>query len=111
MSKWVKPQIAKGGSSGEGSTWRDSEFGRHYPCLLSWMGEGLDDEGHGRATGTLLVFCEGLSVKACVRDRETDSVAFVTAATFQGLLEAVEEGLRDGGLDWRANAVKPPARK
>lgn len=62
-------------------------------------------EGSDRKTGTMLLFLEAGTIKACLGDRETELNAFVSAKTFQGLLEACDKGLKTGALDWREKKV------
>lgn len=111
MGKWQRPQVSGGGGAGEGSSWADREFSQAFPALAGWLGEGFTDEGHARPTGTLLVFCEGTAIKCCLKDRETNAVAFLTAGTWLGLLRACDEALASGDADWRAHRDKPQGRK
>lgn len=91
--------------------WNDAEFGLRCPALVDWLGCASDGEGHPRERGTLLVFTEGSWLKACVTDRQTGYRAFVSGAGWDGLLAAVEEGLRSGDLDWRAPKAVVSPRK
>ncbi len=56
-----------------------------------------------------MFFAEGGKLKACLVDRDQNLVAFVSADGWQLLLEAIEEGLQDGRLDWRAKKEWKPA--
>lgn len=66
--------------------------------------EGLG--GQQRVTGTLLLFVDDGALKAMLNDRDSGYIAFLSSHTAKTLLEAVEEGLRDGGLDWRESKGK-----
>lgn len=76
-------------------------FLRQYPALVEYLDLDRFDDGRPRATSTLLVFVDAGVLKACLNDRQMGEVAFVSAASFEGLLEALEKGLAEGSLDWR----------
>lgn len=59
------------------------------------------DDGTPRQTSTLLIFTEQGAWKACLCARDTEEVCFVTAPTFEELVERLEAGLQMEGLDWR----------
>lgn len=52
------------------------------------------------------MFAEDGKFKSCVNDREGGYYAFVSSDTLDGLLDALEKGLRDGSLDWRQSQGK-----
>jgi hypothetical protein len=111
MGKWVKPSASVGGNGRPSGNWTDRNFAERYPALAGWLGESLDEQGLQRATGTLLVFAEGGQIKCCLKDRETNAVAFLTAGTWAQLLDGAEEALSSGDADWRAARDKPPSRR
>lgn len=63
-------------------------------------------DGGPRTVGTVLLFVETGRWKACLRDRECGQVAFVSAASAEGLLDALDAGLTNGSLDWRPDRPK-----
>jgi len=86
--------------------WKDK-----YPSLWLFLTAVTYPEGDRRQTGTVLIFLDAGRLKACLSDRECGEVAFVSHATPDGLLEAVEAGLAGGGLDWRAAHKKGGGRR
>jgi hypothetical protein len=56
-----------------------------------------------RKTGTVLVFAEQGKWKGCLNDRDGGNYAFVSSDSLLGLVDALEKGLKQGGLDWRKN--------
>lgn len=57
-------------------------------------------------TGTVLVFAEDGKWKACLNDRDGGYYAFASSDSLVGLVEALERGLKGGGLDWRKSKGK-----
>lgn len=111
MGKWVVPSKGLNGRGTGGPDWVDPAFARAHPALAGWLGETVDDSGKARETGTLLLFVDGGLLKCCLRDRTTGYVAFVSAGTLEALLGALEDGLRDGDLDWRESREQKQNRK
>lgn len=100
---WVPP-VKAGGRTGPLAV-TPGEFWRPYPVLrdfLTLTGVG----GANRKTGTLLVFAEDGKWKSCLNDRDGGNYCFASADTVEGLLEALDKGLRSGVLDWRASKGK-----
>lgn len=54
----------------------------------------------------MLVFAEDGKWKCCLSDREEGYYAFLSSDGLESLLAAANEGLRKGGLDWRASKGK-----
>jgi hypothetical protein len=81
----------------------DREFSSSFPALTEWLTLQLH-EGASIRTATLLIFCEEGKWKACIADRERDASFFRSADTFNGLLGALEDALREGTAEWRARA-------
>lgn len=80
----------------------DKSFEASFPALWDVMTTNAV-KGKPVKTMSVTVFVEGAEVKACLNDREGEEVAFVSSDTFQGLLDALEGGLVNGTLDWRAS--------
>jgi hypothetical protein len=87
-----------------------------FPVLFQFLtATTWPEEGGPREPGTILLFMEGMAFKAMLKDKDDPAVCFVTAASLQGLLEALEAGLESGGLDWRKDRMardgRMPARR
>lgn len=76
-----------------------------FPTELAALGEFILAEtwpdGSERTPGSLVVFREGFKLKACLSDKDQGTIAFVSAGTWDELLELAEAGLRSQQLDWR----------
>lgn len=95
---WVPPTSACSGGGADAA--KDEFLARNYPTLHEWLTLcGLG--GTQRKTGTILVFAEEGKWKACTNDRDGGFYAFTSADSLEGLLGALERGLKGGGLDWR----------
>lgn len=92
------------------SIWRDLSFSSTRPALSEFLGDPTFDDRTPRQTGTLLLFCDGSLLKACLTDREQNLVAFLTSQSFDGLMDALEEGLQTQALDWRVKAPYRPKK-
>lgn len=72
-------------------------------CPLFW--EHLThvkwEDGSKRIPSSFTAFYDEGWLKGCLNDKEAGLVAFVTSDSFMGLLEALEDGLREGRLEWR----------
>lgn len=88
----------------------DSRFRETYPDLCAFMADEAWDDGSLRETGTLFLFISGTAWKGMLKDRSLGRVAFVTGITLEGILTHLDEGLRDGSLDWRVEKARPQGR-
>lgn len=103
--KWMALQrrraLVAGGETSNGQGTSEDSLSVLFPtvseflCLWKW------EDGSARHAGTITLFTELGSWKARVNDRDTGEVAFVSARSLSCLLDAVEKGLVEGGLDWR----------
>lgn len=101
MASFVRKPPPSGGAVGGGSGPDDSKFADKFPALWEYLTLRQHDDGAPRETSTMLVFVEGGQWKCCVNDRDAGMSAFVSASTFEGLMKAVEEALKQGKADWR----------
>lgn len=79
----------------------DEAFTKKYPTLAEFLTRVLWEPGQPREKGSVFVFIEDGMVKACVNDKDSLQVAFVSSVTFAGLWDAIEKGLAKDSLDWR----------
>lgn len=79
-----------------------SEFERMWPNLLAFLMDETYEDGSRRTTGTLLFFFQDGQFKACLNDRDCARAAFLTAPGVHEACDALEEGLANESLDWRA---------
>jgi len=89
----------------------DGEFEKKYPTLWAFLTDTTWSTGETRETGSVLIFSQEGQWKAMIKDKDSGHIAFVTKGTFKTLLEALERGLVEEKLDWRADAFKAKSRK
>lgn len=111
LSQFMKKTKSSGEHGSASSSWRDTSFGATYPAVSEFLGDPTYDDGSARVTGTLLIFCDGPTVKACLADRDQNLVAFFTSQEWDGLLEAIETSLVEGRVDWRTKKEYAPRKK
>jgi len=73
------------------------------PHLHDHLTEQTWEDGKKRMTSTLLIFCEGGMWKARLNDRAVKISAWVSAESWEALLETIERGLAAESLEWRAD--------
>jgi hypothetical protein len=91
--------------SGEGTVKGD------FAAIAEFVSMGSWEDGTPRVPGTLLVCTGDGAWRAWLNDRDGEVAAWTSADTLQGLLEAVETGLREGSLTWRPTAKRSPGKK
>lgn len=78
-----------------------------YPALDEFLTLTVWDDGSRRETGTLLLCTGDGRYRAWLNDRDAGVSAWVSSGTLSGLLEAIEKGLREGGMEWRVPKGRP----
>jgi len=71
------------------------------PLLIEWLGSARYEDGSIRVLPSMTIFVEPGCLKACLNDRDQSLVAFLSAGSLTGLLDALEAGLAEDSLDWR----------
>lgn len=77
-----------------------------YPLLADHLMQDRWPDGKPRLTSTLLVCSEDGVVKGWFHDRAEALSAWLAADSLSGLLDALEAGLRDDTIRWRADKKK-----
>lgn len=80
----------------------DEAWAEAHPALLEYLSVETWADGRARTTSTVLIFYDTGACKACLNDRDNGRVAFVSAGSPETVLAALERGLEDDTLDWRA---------
>jgi len=80
---------------------QDEAFRRTMPSLWEFLTLSAYDEKTPRETGTILFFAEEGLLKACLCNRDSGHVGFISADGWVSLLEAVESALGEDSVDWR----------
>lgn len=94
----------KGQASAESSEGLDdtSQVRGDFPALWEFLALDRWEDGSRRVPGTLTLFIDQARFKACLSDRDTDTTAFLSASSLQGILDKIEQGLVEDDLDWRS---------
>ena len=79
-----------------------------WPAILEFVSAERWPDGAMRTPGSLVVFVEQGRLKVCVNDKSQGLVAFVTAESLVGLLDAAEAILVSETGDWRATRKHRP---
>lgn len=103
VRSFMQRPASRGDGDVPGGRGRDVELHRLYPCLAAHVCDDRWDDGAARVPSTLFIFHDGSRFKVMLKDREAETVAFLSSETFQGLLEGLEVGLANGTLDWRVD--------
>jgi len=77
-----------------------------YPSLWTMLASRNYPDGGARQTSTLLFFVDQGCLKACLNDRDQGLQAWASGATVADLLDALERGLEEDTLDWRASGKR-----
>jgi hypothetical protein len=83
------------------------EWALDTPGLWEYLTATRYEDGARRETATLTLFVEEGLIKGCLNDRDKGRVAFVSGRSVDAVLEALEQGLQLGALDWRAQRRMP----
>lgn len=76
-----------------------------YPGLAEFLSSVAWTAEEARETGTVLICTGDGRWRAWLNDRDGGVTAWVSAGTLTGLLDALEQGLVGGGLEWRKAKV------
>ena len=103
MAEFTERRRKEGAAVKGGVVQRDPRIEKAYPALWDYLTTSTTSAGKVRRTTTVLVFVDEGSWKACVNDRDTGEVGFVSSDTAMGLLEALERTLAGDAMEWRAS--------
>ena len=79
---------------------RDDAFASEYPAIAEYLTAMLVGD-RGRLTATIICMAEDGQWKLCLSDRETDTVTWASADTWQAAWRALEGNLASGTAVWR----------
>jgi hypothetical protein len=104
--------VSPTGSSQDSLPCDAGEWGKKYPTLTEFLTLRIWEDGAARLCGTVLLFVDLGTWKACLHDKDAAASSFVSAKTPGELLTAVEKGLVGDTLDWRADRpIKRPGAR
>lgn len=81
-----------------------------YPAIWEFLTLSIWEDGEPRVPGSITVFLQDGFLKACLIDKDADLVAFVSADSLEGILQALEAGIQDERMDWRRPREKGGGR-
>lgn len=82
----------------------DASFAEQLPGLHAFFTEVTYEDGSERLPGSLTMFADAGMLKACLSDKSTGMVAFVSGSSPAVVLERASVGLEAGSLDWRGGS-------
>jgi len=98
-----KPVQARDGGPGGTPILQDPSSGKSIPRLFEFLRETEWDDGSRREPGSITIFIQDGSWKACLSDKAMGRVAFLSAGTMAELLKGVDGALEADTLDWRTS--------
>jgi len=87
-----------------------ADWSAKYPQLVTYLTQTEWEDGKRRQTATLLFFVEGGRLRVCLNDRDCNRSCFLTVASMDDALEALENGLFEDTLTWRYRQQGSPGR-
>lgn len=84
-----------------GGSVTDKTFATKFPALWDFLTDCSVVNGKPRLTTAFTFSLDAGLLKMRINDRQRGLYAFVSSESFQGLLDAVEDGLKEDCLDWR----------
>lgn len=99
--KFLRPVNNAGNKKAASLDVTDKVFKENYPALFEYLVITEWKPGVARITATLKLFVDEGQWKACLVDRESDRLTFVSGDSVEGVMLALDEQLRTGGCDWR----------
>lgn len=99
---WLRKREVVGGESPGFSAAQEGPLdGKLLVALVEFLAVTRWPDGSLREPGSLTLFVDEGTPKACLNDKGQGLVAFVSGSSLTDLLLAIEDKLRDGSLDWR----------
>ena len=98
-----KPSVSGSGGRSSNVTISTGTLLTAFPHVLEFLTLHKWEDGSQRIPGTLLVFVDGSMWKGCLKDKNGPRVTFVSSSDLDGLFLAIEDGLKEDNLDWRAD--------
>lgn len=98
---FIKKSLERASKAPASSKCLDNAFLKHFPALSEFM-TCTSMDGAERQTSTVSAWWSPNGFTAVLNDRETGQSLFVSAASFDGLWEALETALKSSDPGWRA---------
>jgi len=111
MGRFSERRSATPAGNCTGSYSAAGDDAEHWPVLVEFLNLQKFVDGSPRLTGTLLVFVQDGMLKAMLKDREEGLIGFKSYDSLDGLLDALENDLRDDLVDWRKERDQWQKRK
>jgi len=79
----------------------DALFRDQYPTLTSYLFDRTWEDGSARMPATLTLYADGDALMCVINDRANLRSAFISNRCFTALLDAIEDGLTTGQIEWK----------
>jgi hypothetical protein len=84
----------------------ECDLAGRFPALWEFLTVTEWDGGELREVGSLSIFTGSQGLQAALNDKDAGRVAFVSGSSLTALLEALDQGIANECLDWRASAAQ-----
>ncbi len=105
-----RPDKGAGNAGGPVKT-DESPIAVGHPVLWEHLTATSYEDGGNRQPSSLLLFVEDGKCKLCLNDRDASRTGWITGATVEEALIAMELALGAGRMDWRASRPAPQRRR
>jgi len=99
--------VAAGALVPEGQTAECVEMPVRWPEIYHHLVDSVWPDGKARETSSLTVFAEDGLFKVCLNNKAEGFVCFMSGPGFYAVLDALQESLADGSVDWRKSRAAP----
>jgi len=106
----IKKPTGGSGASRPGRAVATDDVAALFPTIVEFLTLDVYDDGSGRRTATLLLFCEEGLWKLCLSDRDLSRTGWSAGPTIEGALSSMEAALAADAMEWR-KAKPTPARR
>lgn len=111
VREWMKKPTRDASAASSSQSSRDIKFASSYPILWEWLTTERWEDGSPRKTSTLFMFADMGRWKVMFKDRDANTVVFVSGESLDDCFTALEVGLIDNSLDWRRDQGAGPRKK
>jgi len=111
MGQFTQKASENAKSKGGGGSVTDKTFATKFPAIWDFLTDQAPIGGKPRLTTAFTFSLDAGLLKMRVNDRQRGLYAFVSSESFQGLLEAVEDGLKEDCLDWREDTFSKAKKR
>jgi hypothetical protein len=103
MSSSLRRRVLQDAAGGAVPPLAAGSWDSRFPSLVEFLAAATWPDGEARIRGSLVLFTDGQTWKACLSDKDQSCTAFISGEDPEAVLQAAETGLLEDRLDWRAD--------